>query len=147
MPIVPPRRRQEIRPIAAINLTSLLDVTFVLLLTFMIVAPTLKTGIEIDLPDVETADPLTMQKTATITLRKPATSDGEAAIYLDNRRVDMKELETGLKELHARLGAKLDIVIEPDRAVTVEPLLRVMGLVDEVGIANMGVLTERTERR
>lgn len=135
------RRRQEIQPIASINLTSLLDVTFVLLLTFMIVAPTLKTGIKLDLPQVENAAQLPSRKTATVTLR-PADAPGEAAwIYLDNKRQTQEDLKKGLEELLARHGEKLDVVIEPDRKVPCEDMLQVFALVQGIGIESVGVVT------
>jgi len=144
MPIY--HRRSTVKPIATINLTSLLDVTFLLLLAFMIVAPTLRTGLTIDLPKVEESRTLTPRKSFTIVLQKPSEAGGRVRMYLENKRVDMKELRSRLEDLRDRYAPDLDILIEPDREVPCEPLLKVLALTQDVGIESVAVVTEREKK-
>lgn len=58
------RSRGRMPQEATINVTSLLDLTMVLLISFMIIAPTLQNGIEVDLPEVEEADALDVRSSA-----------------------------------------------------------------------------------
>lgn len=140
MPIF--RRRPTVQPLASINLTSLLDVTFVLLLAFMIVAPTLKTGLSIDLPKVEESKPLTPRKSVTVSLRKIDEAENPFWIYLENRRVSFAELRSELEKLYGLHAPNLDILIEADRLVPCEALLKVFAIVKDVGIESVGILTE-----
>lgn len=140
------RHRPSLQPIAAINLTSLLDVTFVLLLAFMIVAPTLKTGLPIDLPQVEESKPLTPRKSLTISLRKMDREDQPVWIYLDNKRVTSAELRSELEKRYRIHAPDLDVLIETDRLVPCEALLKVFAVTKDVGIESVGVLTEPAKK-
>ncbi len=144
MPIY--RRRPTVQPIAAINLTSLLDVTFVLLLAFMIVAPTLKTGLPIDLPEVAEPPPLTQTESVTISLRKMDNPDDPVWYYLEGKRVSLDELKEGLQILQRRRGGKIDVLIEPDKNAPVEALLKVFATTNALGIDSVGVVTEREKK-
>lgn len=147
MPIY--RRRPTVQPIASINLTSLLDVTFVLLLSFMIVAPTLKSGLTLDLPKVEESETLTpKRKNFTIVLKKPNRPGLAVRIYLDEERLDdFKHLRRKLEDLHRRYSPDLDILVEADRLIPCETLLKVLAVTKDVGIDSIGVVTEPEEKK
>ena len=139
------RRGAAVRPLAVINLTPLLDVMCNLLIVFMIVAPTLKSGLLIQLPRVENAPIITPQsKTFTISIQKPDQPDGAPRIYLDDRRMDKEELRAALQDIKNRF-AEADILIESDRAIACEPMLQVLELTREVGIGPPGIVTTQPE--
>ena len=138
------RRGAAVRPLAVINLTPMLDVMCNLLIVFMIVAPTLKSGLLIDLPRVKDAPPFTPGKTFTISIQKPDQPDGTPRIYLDDRRMDQEELRAALQDIRNRF-AEVDILIESDRAVPCEPLLQVLELTREVGLGPPGIVVTQPE--
>jgi biopolymer transport protein TolR len=140
------RRGAAVRPLAAINLTALLDVMCNLLIVFMIVAPTLKSGLRIDLPQVENAPTLTPRKVFTISIQKADQPDGTPRLYLDDRRVDRDELRQALADLKVRYGTEFDVLIESDRLVPCEAMLQVLELTREVGLEPPGIVTKPPER-
>ena len=62
-------RRERMRVNAEINFTNLIDVAFVLLIIFMITAPIMQGGIELDLPDAEST-PLTTSETVVVSVAR-----------------------------------------------------------------------------
>jgi len=142
------RPRIAVQPMNSINLTPLLDICFNLLLAFMIVAPTFKSGLPIDLPKVDDSVQLPERKSYTISIQKPPEAGMSTRVYLQTEAGtptlmdDVEQLRRELDGLYGRHGSNLDIVIEPDRDVTVEPFLKVLGVTNALGIKSVGVLTE-----
>jgi len=140
---MPIRRRQRtVQPLAAINLTSLLDVTFMLLLAFMIVAPALKSGLNMELPQIAEPDTLSQQKSFTISIKKPEEADLPVRVYFEGKRVDLDELREELATRRASHGSKMDILIEADRTVACQDLFKVFSITQKAGISNIGIPVE-----
>lgn len=138
------RHRRNLRPSAEINLTSLLDVAFVLLIAFMIVAPSLKYGVELQLPAMRegapqlTSDQLTL---STIVISKALASSnaGVKTFLLDNEAVDLNELETKLRARRNAVGEKLSVEIQADRDVPYEAFVQAIGAVRRAGVEAVGL--------
>jgi len=141
------RRRRGLvsTPLGAINLVPLLDIMCNLLIVLMIVAPTLKSGITLDLPTVTDSKIITPRKSYTISIAKPDQPDMPPRIYLEDRRVDLDQLRTELESFKARYAPDLDILIECDRLVSCETMLRVLGVTQAVGLESVGVVTLQQE--
>lgn len=140
------RHRRGAKPVAEINLTSLLDVTFVLLIAFMIMAPSLKSGVEIDLPGMsEGAPQLTTDQgnLATITISKAmagaAGQTGPRTFELDGESLELNELETRLRERNAASGGKLAVEVNADRDVPYEAFVQAIGALRRAGIEGVGL--------
>jgi biopolymer transport protein TolR len=141
------RRRSNVKPLSNINLVPLLDVCFNLLIAFMIVAPTLRTGITIDLPKVTESQRLPPErKSFTISIKKP---EGRApTLYLQGddgqskAMDDLRHLRQEVRSLHSRFRDELDIIIEADRLAPCESMLQVLNMTRELGVKSVGVLTE-----
>jgi biopolymer transport protein ExbD/biopolymer transport protein TolR len=145
------RHKTAAQPLGAINLTPLLDVMCNLLIVFMIVAPSLKRGLQIDLPTVTDAKVFTPRKSFTISIAKPFEPGASARIYIEGRqdtRLDLEQLRTELQQLKDRHPTDLDILIECDREVPCETMLRVLGVTQAVGLESVGVITlPETEKK
>lgn len=140
------RHRKGAKPVADINLTSLLDVTFVLLIAFMIMAPSLKYGVEIDLPGMNQGAPqLTTDQTnlATITItREMAGSAGQTGprtFMLDDDELELNELESRLRERNEKSGGTLAVEIKADKDVPYEAFVQVVGALRRAGIEGVGL--------
>lgn len=125
---------------STINLTSLLDLTFVLLIAFMIVAPALKHGIKIDLPKVD-ADSIVPKKAYSIVIKKRKTGESESNIYLNEKRVDLDEIFEKLQANYER-DPEIDVLIESDKSVLWDDFAKVLGAVRKAGVRNIGLVTE-----
>jgi biopolymer transport protein ExbD len=105
---------------AEINVTSLIDVAFTLLVIFIITAPALTGGLEVNLPEAR-VEPLTVSDESFIVSLAP---DGE--IYIGETRVTREEFPQALDRLMDVSGAR-DIFLRADEAAMYGSAVWVMG--------------------
>jgi len=127
-------RRRTIRTLSEINITNLVDVMTVLLVIFMLTAPLMKHGIDVDLPQVSSKG---------IELRDEfvVTIDKEEKIYLNEQLISLELLERRLKEIYA-VRPDVTIYLKADRQVPYGSVVRIMGRVRRAGIEKLGMVTE-----
>jgi len=131
------RRRSVSQPNAAINVTSLLDITFVLLITFMIVAPALRHGVELDLPRVREAPGLKQDKPASLVVRHSLMG---MELELDGQNLTLDTLTPRLRE-EAEKFERYTLTISGDRRVPWEEMSQVITAIRNAGVDNVGILT------
>ncbi|MFH0793285.1 MAG: biopolymer transporter ExbD [bacterium] len=141
------RHRQALKIISGINVTNMLDTAFVLLITFMIVAPTLKHGIKLELPSV-TASSLQPRKPLTVVVQTAEgdTTPGAGRYYIDNERVTLEELEDKLAA-NALREKETDVLLEAGREVPWETMAAVMAAIKRAGVENIGIVTNPKAER
>jgi biopolymer transport protein ExbD len=127
-------RRQQMRVNAEINLTNLIDVAFVLLIIFMITAPIMQGGIELDLPDAE-ATPLTTSESVVVSIA----SDGR--IYIGEVEVSETELRQTMPMYMADREDEA-IMVKGDDAVPYGRVLRVMGILNALGYTSINLAAD-----
>ncbi|MGB9690997.1 MAG: ExbD/TolR family protein [Candidatus Sumerlaeaceae bacterium] len=136
------RHRRDLAPIAQINLTSLLDVTFVLLIAFIIVAPSLKYGIELDLPTLrEGAPQLEQNQTQLFTIAIPKPRNGSVAYYINDQPATLEEIESRLR-LQQQQGRHPAVEIEADRDLPYEIFVQVVSAIRRAGIESLALPIE-----
>ncbi len=131
-----------------INLTSMLDLTFMLLITFIIIAPTLKHGLELDLPEVKASKLDVEKKSLTVAIKALEPEEDMERIYLDGNRIELSKLGERLAASFEK-NPKLSIVIESDRKVQYGTFAHVVAEIQKAGIENIGLVTvpETKKRR
>ena len=139
------RRSSNLQPINTISLTSLMDVTFNLLIAFMIVAPTLKHGMKLDLPEVEASN-LKPKKSLMVVIRKAPEAGEEERIYLNDRRVSIEELTENLSAVYEKKTDQ-DVLIEADRTIPYELVAQVLNAIQKAGVETVGLVTEPHRRK
>jgi biopolymer transport protein ExbD len=128
------RRRAE-KAKAQIDMSSLIDLTFLLLVTFIITMPPLEQGITIALPRGKTDTlPTKDNKATTISI------NALGQIFLNNDRIDLENLEADLK---ARVAADPDVpvLIRGDENLTYGVVMDVVKLVYKCKIKRMALVT------
>ena len=127
-------RRRTVRTLSEINITNLVDVMTVLLVIFMLTAPLMKHGIDVDLPQVSSKG---------IELRDEfvVTVDKEEKIYLNEQLISPELLERRLHEICAS-RPDVTIYLKADRQVPYGSVVRIMGRVRRAGIEKLGMVTE-----
>lgn len=125
------RQRQAL---SEINVTPFVDVMLVLLIIFMVTAPLLQQGIDVNLPQAKGKE-LGPSERIVVTIKK----DGK--IYLDKSSVDIDALRTRLSTMTDR-----DVFLRADGEVPYGIVVEVMGELREIGIEKLGMVTEPKAR-
>ncbi|MDX1577283.1 MAG: biopolymer transporter ExbD [Gemmatimonadota bacterium] len=123
---------------AEINVTSLVDVAFTLLIIFMITAPILQGGIEVEVPEAA-AGPISQSDAIVITI------DADGQIYLDDAPVTFEELDATIDRALARSGSD-QAFLKADTDLRFGLAVRVMGRIHEAGAA-VNLITNPDDRR
>ncbi len=130
------RRTQlvSLKQISEINLTPLMDLTFILLITFIITFPLLEQGIPVNLPEGKAQD-LEPEQSHTVTLKK----NGE--LYFDNSGVSIADLERRLAAVRA-VNPSASVMVRADKQIIYDRVVDILKLLKEAGISNMALVTE-----
>jgi biopolymer transport protein TolR len=119
-------------PLAEINVTPLVDEVLVLLIIFMVTAPFLQGGLQIDLPKVA-ARGLDVREGLVVSVRVDRT------IEVGNRTVPMDGFEDAL----ARAGAaQRPVFFKADRRVPYGTIVELIARLRRAGVSNLGLVTE-----
>lgn len=128
----------ENRPMAEINVTPLVDVILVLLIIFMVTAPMLQMGIDVNLPKVKS-------KSVDVTEEKLVlTINGAREIFINKNRIAMSDLKA---KLEAIFSSRIDreIFMRADRSIPYGFVIEVMAEVRKAGVDKLGMITEPPE--
>ncbi len=124
--------REELSVRAEINVTSLVDVAFTLLIIFMITAPILQGGVEIDVPRAP-ARPLEAEEGMVVSV------DEDGQIYLDDAPVSMDEFESTVVQAVERRGSPT-VYVKGAEGVAYGRVLRVIGTLKEAQIETVSLV-------
>jgi biopolymer transport protein ExbD len=124
------------KPYDDINITPMLDLAYVLLVIFIIMTTAAVQGIKVELPKANAAKPLSEPKTKVIAI------DNNGQVSLDAVPVSMSELEQQLRNALAS-DAELPVMLRGDRTVQYEKVMAVLDLCSRLGIASIGLATQR----
>lgn len=132
------RFKRQYRPMADINVTNLVDVVLVLLIVFMISAPMMQAGVEIDLPKASES-PRDVSAGIVISI------DKKQQIYIDQYMIPLEQFESRLKTIR-EVKKFRPIFIRADKSVPYGMVIELMARIKKMGIENVGLVTE-PERR
>jgi biopolymer transport protein TolR len=119
--------------VSEINVTPFVDVMMVLLIIFMVTAPRMDSGRDVDLPQAKQVDNLpTDAEHLVLTVRE------DGALFLDTYQVQIEELETRLSMLVKDKGRSL--FLQADKSVPYGIVVDVMGRIKAAGIERLGVI-------
>ncbi len=127
-------RQSAHRPMSEINVTPFVDVMLVLLVIFMVTAPLLTVGVEVNLPKTKANALAGKDEPLAITV------DAAGLIFLQETPV---ELETLVPRLQSITGANPDarIFIRGDSGINYGRVMEVMGIINAAGYRKVGLVT------
>ena len=128
------------RPMGEINVTPFVDVMLVLLIVFMVTAPLLTVGVEVDLPKTK-AGAINADAAPLVVSIK---SDG--SLYLQEAVVEPEALIPRLKAI-SNANPDVRIFVRGDRAVSYGEVLSVMGRIQSAGFEKVALVAKLPEKQ
>lgn len=128
--------RTRLAPLADINLTSMIDVIFFMLILFLLVSPIVEYGINVNLP---AAAPKKMAEPESLTVNVKGGREG-ARIYLDSERVTLDELRQRLRAIAAR-RPDTALILRADKELNYDSVIQVIDQITDAGITKLGMAT------
>jgi biopolymer transport protein TolR len=126
------------RYMSEINVVPMVDVVLVLLVIFMVTAPLLYRGLDIDLPRTST-NTIAPEERAVLTVNK------RREVFLDKDAVSLERLDSALNALKLR-SPRVTLYLRADRQVPYGVVVAVMDAVKRAGIERLGMVTEPVPR-
>jgi biopolymer transport protein TolR len=120
--------------LADINITPLVDVVLVLLIIFMVTAPVLQSGIEVNVPKTRTVKEITEE-------RLVISIDKQQRVFLGNNPININQIAAQLRQ-RIRDPRNQSIFIRADEDVPFGAFATVMDAVKQSGITNVSIVTQ-----
>ncbi|MFQ5649452.1 MAG: ExbD/TolR family protein [bacterium] len=124
--------------LSEINVTSLVDVTLVLLIVFMITAPLLRSGMTVDLPQT-VAKEIDPGKAIVLTVDKSGT------LFWNREQISLPVLRERLQKRQVSNRLK-PILLQGDKEVFYGHVIEVMDIIKELGIGKLGLVLKPRQR-
>jgi biopolymer transport protein ExbD len=124
------------QPYDDINITPMLDLAYVLLVTFIILTTASVQGVRVNSPQTAAVSNLAKPQTRAVTI----TSDG--SIYLDAFPVSIDQLKTSLGQYKAA-NPNLPVVLKGDAEVQYDVVVQVLNVIKSLDITEVGLVTKR----
>ena len=123
--------------VSDINVTPLIDVVLVLLIIFMVTAPVLQSGIEVNVPHTKTVKEITEE-------RLVITIDRDQNVFLNNQPININQIGARLRE-KIRDPEGQSVFLRSDENVPFGAFASVMDAVKQSGITNVSIVTQPLE--
>ena len=133
-------KRSEREPMSEINVTPFVDVMLVLLIIFMVTAPLLTVGVQVDLPETsadtlpEESEPLTL------------TINSKGEVFIQETKIEFDKL---IKKILAVSNNRTDtrIYVRGDKTINYGRVLEIMGLLSGSGFTKVALISEPYKER
>jgi len=119
-----------------INITPMLDLAYVLLVTFIILTTAAVQGVRVHSPLTQAADNLGKPQTRAVTIT------GDGAVYLDAYPVSLDQLRATLAQYKAA-NPNLPVVLKGDASAQYQKVMEVLELMKSLDITEIGLVTKR----
>lgn len=126
----------DLAPLAEINVTPFVDVMLVLLIIFMVTAPLMLAGVQVDMPETSAARQNPPQKPLVVTL------SADQAVYLRDEQVSRDQLASRLASLLKVEGDSV-VYIKADKAIPYGAVMDTLGEIAASGFTKISLLSER----
>lgn len=133
MPAVGPGR--DHRALAEINVTPFVDVMLVLLIIFMVTAPMLQQGIDVDLPETTTQPLRLREEPLVLTVKR------DGSYHIARKQVPLEELEAKLTAILENVDDR-DVYLRADQEAPYGTVVKAMAAARRAGAETLGIVTE-----
>ncbi len=131
---------RDSRLLSEINVTPFVDVMLVLLIIFMVAAPLVQHGVDVDLPKANSRNVATEEELLTITLTK------NKKIFLNKMEIDLSQLNEKLLRIFKQRTDN-QLLFKADKDLPYEFVIQVMAEIKNAGIEKLGIITTPEEAK
>jgi biopolymer transport protein TolR len=121
-----------------INVTPLVDVMLVLLIIFMVTAPMLQTGVDVNLPEAKAQTIPDDEGKLILTITK------DKRVFLGKLQIKWEDVEKTLKN-NAKLNTDHELYLHADRDLLYGDVVKIMAAVKQAGVDKLGMVTDPLE--
>ena len=133
-------RNSDRGTMSQINVTPLVDVMLVLLVIFMVTAPMMQQGVQVNLPKAETKALKSPEEAVVVSIEK------SGRIFIDKAEVSPVELKTKLSAMFVN-RTKKEVFLKADRDVPYGEVVKTMAEIKGAGVERLGMVTEPAQRQ
>jgi biopolymer transport protein TolR len=126
------------RYLSDINVTPLVDVMLVLLIIFMVTAPMMMQGIDVNLPKTKPTNIKTDEDPFQVSVNK------KGEIFLESKKVKLEELEGKIRSIFKYREEK-ELLLRADKDIAYGIVIKVLAEINRAGISKVGIITEPLE--
>ena len=123
------------RTMSEINVTPLVDVMLVLMIIFMVTAPLIQQGVEVDLPTADGQPMPAQDAIAVLTITE------ERKVFLGDQEIPWNVLEERLTN-NAKLKKDQELYLHADRKLPYGVVVDIMDIIKRAGVTNLGMVTD-----
>ncbi|MBT0665027.1 protein TolR [Geobacter pelophilus] len=133
-------RNSDRGTMSQINVTPLVDVMLVLLVIFMVTAPMMQQGVQVNLPKAETKSLKSPEEAVVVSIEK------SGRIYIDKVEIAQGELKTKLSAMFVN-KTKKEVFLKADRDVPYGEVVKTMAEIKGAGVERLGMVTEPAQKQ
>jgi biopolymer transport protein TolR len=137
------RGRRVASSLSEINVVPLVDVMLVLLIIFMVTAPMIQRGIDVNLPVARRAQQMTGER---IEITVPLAYRQDRIVYLGNEAVRVAVLQERVRQ-KMEMATKKDVFLRGDGAVNLQEVTEITDLLKAAGVEHVGLVTKAPGER
>lgn len=134
------RHNNDRGTMSQINVTPFVDVMLVLLIIFMVTAPMMQQGVQVNLPKAETKALATMEHAVVVSIER------SGKVFIDNSEAPAEELRTRLSSMFANRSKK-EVFLKADKDVPYGEVVKTMAEIKGAGIERLGMVAEPPQKR
>ncbi|HEY6872343.1 MAG TPA: protein TolR [Geobacteraceae bacterium] len=133
-------RNGDRQTMSQINVTPLVDVMLVLLIIFMVTAPMMQQGVQVNLPKADTKALTPEETTVVVSIEKTG------RVFINSSEVPGSELKAKLTSMFATRSKK-EVFLKADKDVPYGEVIKAMAEIKGAGIERLGMVTEPAQRK
>src|SRR5512140_1665818 len=134
------RRSPDRGAMPQINVTPLVDVMLVPLIIFMVTAPMMQQGVQVNLPKADTKALTPQEVTVVVSIERTG------KVFINSTEVPAGELRSRLSGMFAS-RTKKEVFLKADKDVPYGQVVQAMAEIKGAGIARLGMVTDPAQRR
>ena len=123
-----------------LNITNLVDVALTILVVFIITAPMMTPGIDVNLPRTDASLPHD-EEGITVTIK------GDKALFIEDEKIDFRKFESRLKDILKDKPPGITVYLRSDKKIDYGFVVEIVGKMRKAGVKELGLVAEFSSKK